>query len=135
MFRPNDFNSNIVSRFPVSYIYLHDSITFSDGVAPKLIFTSDNYFPGSEVHGIQLFLDSPSNNSVNLIIGSESNSPLFSTPISSGETIQLIDLLPNSIRLGGRGLILPPSTSLYLSINSQIPNNGTLFIHLIGVGY
>lgn len=135
MFRPSDFDSNIVSRFPTTYIYQHDSLSIVDGITSKSIFTSGEYFPGSEIHGIQLSLSSSSNNNVNLIIGSESNSPIISSPILSGEIIQLLDLLPTSMKLGNRGLVLPPSTELFIGLDNQLLVDEFLFVHIVGVGY
>ena len=137
MLRSDDYNSNIVARFPVDFVSETVNLTEADGALNKLIFTASEYSPGSVIHSLIATNNTLSSQTIFLTLGSDEATAFFSFEMTSGQIIDIITelkLITSNVMFDS-GLKLSPACTFYARVQDIIAAGESVDITLFGSNY
>jgi len=133
MLRTDDYNSNIVSRFPVEFISETISLTNADGILAKELLQASEFFPGSVINSCLLTNTTITSQTIDLSFDDQGAKPFLSITLTAGETKDAVVSLATVSTYFQNGIRLAPQATLYC--RSRAVLNNPVDITLFGSNY
>lgn len=137
MLRSDDFNSNIVARFPVEFISKTEELSQTDGFFKKKIIEGAEYYPGAIINSIIITNNITQSNTLLISLDGEENHNFLEIEILPSETIDLINKIVEKTQndFFKNGLKLGINSSLWAGVSSPLLENEIISLTIFGANY